>query len=557
MKAIRRVTGAACAAGTLLLTGVVSAGPAHAAVLSCGSTVTQSTTLSANVGPCSATDGLVVTASNITLNLNGYKVIGRTHVGDQAGIRLVNVSGVTVRNGTVQGFDAGVAILGGSGNTITGVTAKSNVNDLKDGDCDLGDGITMNDSDNNTISGNNAVNNGPFSGISMVGDSNGNVVKNNTVVGNNIGGANGCGNGGNGNEDEGIRVEGPGANNNIVNANKVSQNALSGIGVHSNVGCRNNPPSPGDEPPNDFNTITNNTVSGTAGGGESDGIKVLATGPFGTVVCAASHLTITGNNSSNNERNGIEIPATSTDNTVNTNNVNANGRDGIHLGGPIFENEFTNNGGEVLDLITPDQPTFTRGTDFAALEGSGSGNVTGRLVPIGPINIPPGQFDTAASGCSPADFTAAGFQPGDIALIQRGFCDRTQKVQNAVAAGASAVVFFNEGTTGRTGLIVAGVAPTTIPVMDATFATGQTLYNLTQAGPVTIHVVTSTSNVQTEVNVGAENNTLNRNKGFDNAEHDGHDDNPHCDNNHWTANRFGTVNRSCVRAGGGTGQVKP
>jgi len=533
-------------------TGFVSAGAAQAAVLACGSTITQSTTLTANVGPCAGGDGLVVTASNITLNLNNFKVIGKKHAGDAAGIRLVNVTGVTVKTGTVQGFDAGVAVLGGSGNTIANLTVKDNVNDFQGGSCDLGDGISLTNSDNNTISSNRVANSGPYGGISLIEDSDANTIKNNTVVGSNIHGI-GCGNS---TQDEGIRIEGPGANNNVVNNNSVTQSLLSGIGVHSNIGCRNNPPQPNDTPNNDFNSITNNTVTATAGAGESDGIKLLAQGPFGTVVCAAANTTITGNNSSNNERHGVEVPGTSVNNTVNSNTVNTNGVDGIHLGGAIFRNQFTDVGPTVLDLVSPDQPTFTPGTDFAALNGSGSGNATGRLVPIGDIDATqPVAFDTSTSGCDPVDFTAAGFQPGDVALIQRGFCDRTTKVENAVAAGASAVVFFNEGSPGREGLIIAGVNPVNIPVVDATFATGQALFNLTQSGPVTIHVATNTTNVQTQVNVGASDNTLSKNIGFNNGEHDGHDDNPGCDNNHWTANKFGTVNQRCVKAGNGTGQV--
>ncbi|MGI8776225.1 MAG: PA domain-containing protein [Acidimicrobiales bacterium] len=569
----RSIIGTAAAASTLVMTGAVTAGPASAAVLSCGtvlSTPGQTVTLTANVGPCNGGDGVTITAPNVTLNLGGFKIIGKRHAGDAAGVRLANVTGVTVKGkGTVQGFDAGVAIFGGSGNTVSNLIAKDNVNDFQGGSCDLGDGISMTDSSNNTIQGNKVVGNGPYGGISVVENSDGNTIKGNTVVSQNLHGI-GCGNS---TQDEGIRLEGPGANNNVVNGNTVSDSLLGGIGVHSNIGCRNNPPAPGDTPNNDFNIITNNTVTGTTGSSQSDGIKLLAQGPFGTVVCAASNTTITGNNSSNNSRNGITIPATSVNNIVNDNTVNANGTpgapaipgpatpgvgDGIHLGEPIFGNVFTDIGPTNLDLISPAQPTFIAGTDFAALEGSGSspaGGVTGTLVPIGNINVVNPAPDSSTSGCTAADFPAA--VAGNIALIQRGFCDRTLKIANAVAAGAIGVVFFNEGSPGRTGLIVAGVDPVNIPVIDATFATGQKLFNLTQQGPVTINVEAHTTNINTEINVGAENNTLSRNVGFNNVERDGRDDNPKCDNNAWTANKFGTVNQPCVKAGGGTGQVKP
>jgi len=572
----RSIIGTAAAASTLVMTGVVTAGPASAAAVACGTTITQTTTLTADVGPC-AQDGIIIGADNITLSLNGHKIIGKAGAhGDHAGVLVPNHTGVTIRGkGTIQRFDAGVAIVEGSGNTVKGLTAKDNRNDGVAPPCNMGDGISMLNSNNNTITGNNVVGSGPFGGISLVEDSNGNQIKANNVVSSNLHGISGSGCGNN-TQDEGIRLEGPGANNNVVDGNTVSDSLLAGIGIHSNVGCRNNPPAQGDTPNNDFNSITNNTVTGTAGAGESDGIKLLAQGPFGTVVCAAANTTITGNNSSNNERNGIEIPATSVNNTVSGNTVNANGvpgagtpgnGDGIHLGGAIFSNAFTNNGGEVLDLTNPDQPAFVPctpdpntgvcppGTDFAVLPGSGSGNVTAPLVAVGPINIPPTGFDTSASGCLPSDF--AGFPVGAIALVQRGFCGRATKVANALAAGAVGVVMFNEGSTGRTGVLTLGVDPTTIPVVGTSFAVGQQLFSLTQAGPVTIHLVTNTTNTPVFVNVGAENNTLSNNKGFNNVDRDGRDDNPSCDNNAWTANKFGTVNQPCVKAGGGIGQVKP
>lgn len=53
---------------------------------------------------------------------------------------------------------------------------------------------------------------------------------------------------------------------------------------------------------------------------------------------------------------------------------------------------------------------------------------------------------------------------------------------------------------------------------------------------------------------GAVNNTLHRNVGHHNAEFDGFDGNPECDNNDWSRNRFHTVNQPCV-ADGGTGSL--
>ncbi len=533
-------------------TVVASSIPAAAVTATCGMTVTTSITLTNDVGPCPA-DGLVVTGSNIVVDLGGHRVFANSDPGDSAGVRLTNTTGVTVQNGTVEGFAAGVSIQGGSANTVRAITARNNINHGTADTCDLGDGITVLNSSKNQIAGNTLDNNGPYSGISLVENSDGNVIRGNTVLNSNVVAADGCGI--NNNQDEGIRIEGPGANNNTVDGNTVQHSLLDGIGLHGNVGCQNNP-NPA-SPPNTDNIIRGNNVSLSSGNAAADGISVLAQGPFGTVVCAAYRNTFLGNTSTGNQGNGIYIPGTSTNNTVNGNTVNGNGVDGIRLEGPVFRNVFTNVGPTLFQEVSPTAATFSQGTDYAVLSGSGSGNVTARVVPVGPITIAPAgtvPFDTAASGCSPSDF--AGFPAGAIALVQRGFCARATKAQNAQAAGASAVIMFNEGSAGRTGLLTAGVNPITIPVVGTTYALGVQLYNQAQAGPVTVHIITNTTNVNTQIAPGAENTTLLGNRGQGNAEHDGHDNNVNCDHNRWSGNQFGTVNQACVAAGG-TGTVKP
>ena len=76
------------------------------------------------------------------------------------------------------------------------------------------------------------------------------------------------------------------------------------------------------------------------------------------------------------------------------------------------------------------------------------------------------------AGCEAADF--AGFPAGNVALVQRGTCTFGVKAENAQAAGASAVVIFNEGQPGRTTLSRARSARrSTIPVVGITFALGR------------------------------------------------------------------------------------
>jgi hypothetical protein len=114
-----------------------------------------------------------------------------------------------------------------------------------------------------------------------------------------------------------------------------------------------------------------------------------------------------------------------------------------------------------------------------------SGNAT--LQAVGGIVIPPTDQPSSASGCDPSDF--AGFQPGNIALIQRGTCTFQAKVEAAEAAQASGVIIFNEGNPGvpgRTGVFNGSLTTANIPVAFTSFAIGEDLYNqtLTATPPV-------------------------------------------------------------------------
>ncbi|MDQ2827138.1 MAG: hypothetical protein M3Y04_09300, partial [Actinomycetota bacterium] len=53
---------------------VSTAASAQVTTVGCGSVITSNTTLTADVGPCNVGDGLRVTGSNFTLNLNGHRV---------------------------------------------------------------------------------------------------------------------------------------------------------------------------------------------------------------------------------------------------------------------------------------------------------------------------------------------------------------------------------------------------------------------------------------------------------------------------------------------------
>jgi hypothetical protein len=111
--------------------------------------------------------------------------------------------------------------------------------------------------------------------------------------------------------------------------------------------------------------------------------------------------------------------------------------------------------------------------ESGAFTGSGYGGVTATVTTVD-INLVPPRANT--SGCEAADF--AGFPAGSIALIQRGICAFAVKVLNAQAAGASAVIIFNQGDTPeREDPIIGTLAPSTalIPIVGASFANGEAL----------------------------------------------------------------------------------
>ena len=141
-----------------------------------------------------------------------------------------------------------------------------------------------------------------------------------------------------------------------------------------------------------------------------------------------------------------------------------------------------------LEQVAPTPTVYETGTfDF-----SGSGDITGQLVPTNDIVIPPTPAPSSTSGCEPTDFPPAWPEP-QVALIQRGTCFFEDKAKNAQDAGYDAAIIFNEGQPGRDELFTGTLgSPVNIPVVGLSFADGAALYAQTQAGPVTVRVVTST-----------------------------------------------------------------
>jgi Zn-dependent M28 family amino/carboxypeptidase len=152
-----------------------------------------------------------------------------------------------------------------------------------------------------------------------------------------------------------------------------------------------------------------------------------------------------------------------------------------------------------LEQLTPVVATYATG----AFTGSGTGEVTGPVIPVD-INLVPPRAST--SGCEAADFAGIDWSgSSDIALIQRGTCTFGVKALNAQTAGAEAVIIFNQGDTPlREGLIIGTLLPdgaaVTIPVVGASFADGAALAQPGSTAPLKVPPAES----RPQVNVIAE-----------------------------------------------------
>ena len=145
--------------------------------------------------------------------------------------------------------------------------------------------------------------------------------------------------------------------------------------------------------------------------------------------------------------------------------------------------------------LAPSARTYELSDDFLTMEYSGSGDVTGSIVPTNDIVLPPGaNANTSTSGCEADDFAPASTTEPQVALIQRGTCGFVDKARNAQAAGYDAVVIFNEGQEGRQDTLngTLGGVGITIPVIGTSYAVGEELYNLDRQSDAVVRVATFT-----------------------------------------------------------------
>ncbi|MFG2106467.1 M28 family peptidase [Micromonospora chersina] len=169
-----------------------------------------------------------------------------------------------------------------------------------------------------------------------------------------------------------------------------------------------------------------------------------------------------------------------------------------------FFEEF---GSSFSRVAPPPARNYVDGTDYDLMDYSGSGDVTGLVVPVD-LNLTPPRGST--SGCEASDFTAA--VAGKIALLQRGTCPFGTKVANAEAAGAVGAIVMNQGNgdpvanADRYDLFAGTLgAPVGIPAVSVSYSLGEQFAN-TSGLQVRITADT-TSEIRSTENVIAENRT--------------------------------------------------
>jgi hypothetical protein len=114
---------------------------------------------------------------------------------------------------------------------------------------------------------------------------------------------------------------------------------------------------------------------------------------------------------------------------------------------------------------------------MVASQSTGGAQLTATIPATTPLRISPG-IDTANDGCSA--FAASAFV-GAIAVIRRGTCPFSDKIANAAAAGAIAVVIVNN----QDGIIIPSAPGSAIPTFSLTRAAGDALRDFGKANPTT------------------------------------------------------------------------
>jgi parallel beta-helix repeat protein len=348
--------GATGALAAVLLAAPLAAGPASTTV-SCGQTLTASTTLTSDLVGCQGS-GLLVGADNITVDLNGHTIDGTSarKPGTGAIVTKGSHTNVTISNGTVRGFYFSGIALSGRGNVIRKMTVRNIGSGCRAGDICAGISLancrrcTIADSVVSTAVGTFRAN-----GIDVFGSAGTRVEQNRVrgTAGEGISMFQSPGSRIVGNEFESNRGDGIQVNNSSdstwVTGNSAHGNRSAGIavGASRNTRVAGNEVSGNAEVGLLLFDLRESVARGNRAQGNGTGI-VLYAGQAGIAQFAGKHGAsgnqLVANIASKNDRAGIRLRGDGgkdrADNNLLSRNVaNANGRDG----GIVVEGSATGN----------------------------------------------------------------------------------------------------------------------------------------------------------------------------------------------------------------------
>jgi subtilisin family serine protease len=131
----------------------------------------------------------------------------------------------------------------------------------------------------------------------------------------------------------------------------------------------------------------------------------------------------------------------------------------------------------VLFTVTGPATVPSNLVGIIANQSTGGAQLAATIPPTTPLRISPG-IDTANDGCSA--FAANAFS-GAIAVIRRGTCVFTDKIANAAAAGAVAVIIANN----QAGTVIPNTPGSALPAFSVSQAEGDAIRNFGNANPTT------------------------------------------------------------------------
>jgi parallel beta-helix repeat protein len=370
---VRRAHALALVAGGCVFLGASSAGAGVPAV-HCGSTLTRSTTLTADLVGCTGT-GLVIGADGITVNLNGHTISGTNAAGGE-GIADDGHGGVRIIGGRITDFRLnGIGIRGSQGSLVRGVTVRRIGAGGLEGE-PVSAGILLSDSPSSQAIGNDVSNDvAAYQSDALdVLNSSATLVQGNHLSHNNWDGlaliqspsSRIIGNRFDVNGNNGVEVNG-GSDGVWMAANGADGNTNIGIvaGSGQKISVVGNSAQRNDTGLFFFD-LHNSLISLNSASGNRDGLD-LSGGQFGS-----DQNRVVGNNASRNTSTGISLFEAANNNTVAGNIANQNqgpidNGGGIVIASATGNQLFANSANANLDsgiLLVEDTPGDTAGNSL-------------------------------------------------------------------------------------------------------------------------------------------------------------------------------------------------